>query len=190
MGLNDPMLPKFFLKSADVFDVDALFDTGEEKVEFRVIGVYDSENECYHKYVTTLSSDEFTPQEISQLYRYRWIIELLFKLLKSSCHMDHVDTSNTDALRTHIYSSVLAALILYEVGNESARIGGFNLNDLSYLVTGVASPIVVIPLLLIWFERDITVEELLDLVLRVITIGCRDQNPKRTRKQWDVQEGW
>ena len=38
--------------------------------------------------------------------------------------------------------------------------------------------------MLLWLNRPLTPEELADSILRVIAIGCRDQNPSRTRDKW------
>ena len=189
-GLNNPDLPNYFLKKADTFDLDAEFKAKGRTVKLRVVGVLDPEIDSYRMYVTTLSPEEYSPNEISQLYRYRWAIELLFKLLKTSCHMDHVDTSNVEAIKTHIYSSVLAAMLLYEVCNAAAEASGVAIDSLSYIVAGIASPLLVVPLLFLWFEHEPSFNDLIELILRVLTIGCANQNPKRTQKQRNISEGW
>ena len=44
--------------------------------------------------------------------------------------------------------------------------------------------LLVIPLLLLWCERELTVEEISAMIFRILAIGCRDQNPGRTRRKW------
>ena len=183
-GLNHPEL-RFPLKG-ETFDLDARFETKETSVVLRVVGVWDKEQKAYHQYVTTLSSDNYSPYDIAQIYRLRWVIELLFKLLKSSCHLDHVDTSDPEALRTHIFSSILASLLLSELSQIAARDAGLHPSLLSPLVVGIAAPIIVLPILLLWLERDLTPEALWDCIIRLLVIGCRDQNPKRTKRYWEA----
>jgi len=173
-----------FTKSHDSFDVDAEFKTSGGSVVLRVVGCYNPETDKYHCYVTTLSPDDFSPEELATLYSLRWTIELLFKLLKSSCHLDHVDTSDPDALRTHIYASLLAATILTTLCQAATEVHGLPLGAISTLVAGIAAPLLVLPLLFLWFGRPLTLEELADCILRVLAIGCRDQNPSRTRAKW------
>ena len=168
----------------DSFDVDAEFDTSDGPIVLRVVGCYDREAGKYHRYVTTLGAERFWPEELGALYRLRWVIELMFKLLKSSCHLDHVDTSDPDALRTHIYASLLAATILSTMCSAAAAIHGLPREAISPLMAGIAGPLLVLPLLYLWLQRRPTPEELADCVLRVLGIGCRDQNPRRTRQQW------
>jgi hypothetical protein len=57
---------------------------------------------------------------------------------------------------------------------------------ISGLTVGIAAPIIALPLLLLWNATDLTRESLADIVLRVLAVGCRDQNPKRTRAKWGV----
>jgi hypothetical protein len=120
----------------------------------RVVGLYNPETEKYHCYVTTLSPDEWSPEELAVLYSRRWMVELLFKLLKSSCHLDHLDTSDPDALRTHVYASLLAATILSSLRHAAAVVHGIPLDAISPLMTGIAAPLLVMPLMFLWRNRS------------------------------------
>jgi len=173
-----------FTQSHDTFDLDAEFKTSTGAVVLRVVGCYNPETDKYHCYVTTLTREQFSPEELATLYSLRWIIELLFKLLKSSCHLDHVDTSNPDALRTHLYASLLAATILTTMCHAAADVHQLPLRAISTLMAGIAAPLLVLPLLFLWFGRPLTRAALADCILRVLAIGCRDQNPSRTRRKW------
>jgi IS4 transposase len=182
LGLNSPELQ--FTQSHGSFDVDARFKTKKGSVILRVVGLRNPDTGKYHRYVTSLSHEDFIPKELETLYSLRWWIELLFKVLKSSCHLDHLDTSKPDAIRTYIYASLFAATILSGICHAAASTYGIPLRAISPLTVGVAAPTIVIPLLLLWLQRPLTPEELADCILRVVAIGCRDQNPSRTRDQW------
>ena len=106
----------------------------------------------------------------------------LFKLLKSSCHLDHVNTKDPNTLRTHIFSSVLASLLLHELRQIAAENAGIHPSELSPLVVGIAAPIIILPLLLLWLDRDLSPESLWDCILRRLVIGCRDQNLNRVKE--------
>ena len=177
--LNDVEL----CKTQDRFDLDAEFvckEMPERKVTMRVVGLWNPETQRYHCYVTNLSPDEFDVEELAVLYRQRWIIELLMKLLKSHCHLDHLDTSNPEALRTHIYASLLAAVVLQSVMVTAARSAGIPLESISFLTVGIAAPLLAIPLLLLWLERELSYDELAVMILRIVACGCLDQNPRRS----------
>jgi hypothetical protein len=128
-----------------------------------------------------LPKELFSVEELSTLYRQRWIVELLMKFLKSHCHLDHLDTSNPEALRTHLYASLLAAVILQSLIVTAAVSAGIPLEQISYLTVGIAAPLLAIPLLLLWLERELSYEELSAMILRTIIYCCRNQNPQRTR---------
>ena len=183
-GLNDPRIKH--TKCHDTFDLDARFETGAGPVVLRVIGRYNPETKKYHRYVTTLGAEEFNPNELASLYTLRWVIELLFKLLKSSCHLDHVDTSDPAALRTHLYASLLGATILSSLCYAAASVHGLHPTEISVLVAGIAAPILVMPLMFLWCRRKLSAEEMAATIFRVLAIGCRDQNPNRTKAKWGV----
>ena len=175
-----------FTKSHDTFDLDAEFKTSDGLVVLRVVGCYNPETDKYHCYVTTLTREQFSPEELAALYSLRWTIELLFKLLKSSCHLDHLDTSDPAALRTHIYASLLAATILVTMCRAATAVHQLPLRAISPLMAGIAAPLLVLPLLFLWFGRPLTPEAMADTILRVLAVGCRDQNPSRTRRKWGM----
>lgn len=175
------------VKSRTTIDFDAEFPTKRYgRVVFRVVGVLHRETSTYHFYVTSLPADEFSPEEIRVLYSLRWAIELMMKLLKSSCHLDHVDTSNPGALRTHIYASLLASVILSGIIAAAAAARGIPLAALSPLVVGIAAPMIALPLAWLWLGRRMTPEDMADCLLGMIAVGCRDQNPNRTEDKWGM----
>jgi IS4 transposase len=169
----------------DTFDLDCEFQTQEHgAVVLRVAGQLNAEAGRIHWYVTSLPAEQFSVEELAVLYSLRWVVELLFKTLKSSCHLDHVDTSDPGALRTHLYASLLAATILTALTAAAASVHGLPPGAISPLAVGIAAPLLVMPLALLWCGRRLTPEELADAILRVVGVGCVDQNPNRTRAKW------
>lgn len=174
-----------FTRSHDTFDLDASFPTQHHGcITLRVVGHFHPETQKYHCYVTTLSPALFSVEELTLLYRLRWWVELFFKILKSYCHLDHVDTTNPDALRTHLYASLLAATVMYAIAVAAAKSAGIHPSEISLLTLGVAAPLLAIPLLLLWLQRPFTPQELAHLILRTVATGCRNQNLNRTLQQW------
>jgi putative transposase len=180
MKLNDVA----FCRTQDTFDVDAEFTTDKGTAIFRVVGCFNPETDKYHCYVTTLPPETYTANELANLYSLRWVIELLFKLLKSSCHLDHLNTESPDALRTHIYASLLAATILSAMAVAAADEAGIPINRISVLTMGIAAGLMAIPLMLLWLERELSYDELALMIMRTIIVGCRDQNVRRSDKKW------
>jgi len=185
MQLNDPAV--FLASHRGTFDLDAEFQTKEHgRLTLRVVGRLNCETGKWHCYLTSLSADDFSVAELATLYALRWVIELLNKLLKSSCHLDHVDTSDPAALRTHLYASLLAATILSAVTAATAGAYSLPAHAISPLVVGISAPLVAVLLLLLWLERPVTPEALADTILRLVAVGCVDQNPNRTEAKWGV----
>jgi hypothetical protein len=171
-------------KTAQEFDIDARFECSEvkESVRMRVVGLWNPQTQRYHRYVTNLPADAFSVKELYTLYRQRWMIELLMKQLKSHGHLDHLDTSNPDAIRTHIYASLLAAVVLQALLLTTAQARGMPIEQLSHLTVGICAPLMAVPLMMMWLERKISYDELSETIFRMIVHGCRDQNPQRRRK--------
>ncbi len=174
-----------FTQSHSTFDLKATFSSQEnDPRDFRIVGVYNEETGEYHCYVTDLSPDDFSAEEIADIYRLRWVIELLFKLLKSFCHLDHVDTKDPNALRTHIYASLIASTVLYVLLVSSAQAAGLDPSDISQLTVAAAAPLLAMPLMILWLNIELTRERLSQMLIQIIVTGCREQNPGRRRKQW------
>jgi IS4 transposase len=175
-----------FARSRRVFDLDARFRTSNGSIVLRVVGLFNPETDRYHCYVTSLPPEQFTVEELQTLYALRWTIELLFKLLKSSCHLDHLRTSDPNAVRTHIYASLLASIILSALAVAAAEAAGIPPREISMLMVGIAAPLLAVPLMLLWCERELTYDELAAMLFRTVAIACRDQNPGRTGEKWGV----
>ena len=174
-----------FCQTQDRFDLDARFPCQLEagtSVVMRVVGLWDEAAQCYHRYVTNLPAETWGVEELATLYGQRWIIELLMKLLKSHCHLDDLDTGNPEALRTFIYASLLAAVILQSLLVTAAQAAGIPPEQISFLTVGAAAPLLVVPLLWLWLGRTLSPEDMAAMIVRAIAFGCCDQNPGRTRK--------
>jgi hypothetical protein len=182
MKLNDLR----FCRTQETFDLDARFETSDGFVELRVVGRYNPATGKYHCYVTSLKAEQFSVEELVILYTLRWVVELFFKLMKSSLHLDHVETGNADAVRAHLYSSLLASVVLSATAGAAAEAAKIPTSRISPLVVGLAAPLLAVPLALLWLGQKVTRATLADLVLRTISLGCVDQNIKRTQEYWGL----
>jgi putative transposase len=65
-----------------------------------------------HYYLTTLPREVFTPQDIAEIYRVRWEVELFFRGWKGGARLDHVHRlRNQQSLAVAVTASMLAALL-------------------------------------------------------------------------------
>jgi IS4 transposase len=99
-------------------DVEVAFNRrayrGKEKKDnerFRLVAVYNDDEDKYHLYITNLPHDLLEPQEVARLYGARWEIEILFKELKSKYALDVVPTTNPQVIEAFIWIAILTLLI-------------------------------------------------------------------------------
>jgi IS4 transposase len=112
-----------FLKQAPkegIYDLECSFEVTKEKkrsnipavVElFRVVCFWNEQTARWHTYVTNLPVEQFAPEDIYQLYKYRWIIELLFKELKGDYDLGELLLGNPSLAYIHIYSMLIRMII-------------------------------------------------------------------------------
>jgi len=99
-----------------VFDLTCSFQVGEERViktkmpilqEFRVICAWNPVVKKWQVYITNLAEECFSADEIYELYRYRWVIELIFKELKGDYDLGKMLLGNEPLAYIHIYSMLI-----------------------------------------------------------------------------------
>ncbi|MFM6002934.1 MAG: IS4 family transposase, partial [Sphaerospermopsis kisseleviana] len=82
---------------------------------YRVVNFCDLETKTEFRLVTNLPSDgeaAVTDDEIRDIYRLRWGVELLWKFLKMHLKLDKLITKNVNGIGIQIYASLIAYLIL------------------------------------------------------------------------------
>ena len=92
-----------------------LLGSGKNRIEARVVQFYDPETGSEFRLVTNLPSSEeggVDDKEISEIYRHRWQIELLWKFLKMHLKLDQLITKNLNGIEIQIYVCLIAYLIL------------------------------------------------------------------------------
>jgi IS4 transposase len=122
--LNE-ILPKLKGKVLDV-EVEIPFKrpnyNGKSKTRmdserFRLVAVYNVDEEKYHIYLTDISPDVLTSEDVAKLYGARWDIELVFKELKSRYDLDVVNTTKPHIIEAYIWISILTLLISRRIYN-------------------------------------------------------------------------
>ncbi len=72
--------------------------------------------------VTNLAPEDFSPEQISDGYRLRWQIELLFKEWKSHANLHAFDTANANIAEGLIWASLCAATVKRYCAHMTQRI--------------------------------------------------------------------
>ena len=65
--------------------------------------------------VTSLPADSWSAEQILELYRLRWQVELHFKRLKSILHLDELRAQSADLVQAYLLCKLLAAFIVDEL---------------------------------------------------------------------------
>src|SRR5659263_588613 len=91
--------------------------TRMDSERFRLVAVYNLDEEKYHIYLTDISPDVLCPEDIAKLYGARWDIELVFKELKSRYDLDVVNTTKPHIIEAYIWISILTLLISRRIYN-------------------------------------------------------------------------
>jgi len=74
---------------------------------FRVVGIRNPETRSYHLYITNIAPEVVSAAAIGQLYGARWLIEILFKQLKSYYQLDSFPSTNRHIVHALIYTALL-----------------------------------------------------------------------------------
>ncbi len=127
---------------------NCLIGSKGNQVETRVVNFCDLETKTEFRLATNLSSTEFSNEEIGELYRKRWAIELLWKFLKMHLKLDKLMTKNVNGITIQIYSCLIAYIIL-QLTDISKEIGTTILDKLRYLQSFMNEKISYIH----WFKR-------------------------------------
>lgn len=78
---------------------------------FRVVGCYNNLTREYHLYVTNILPAQLTAKQIAQTYAARWIIELIFKQLKSYYQLENLPSQKQQVVEALIYTAILTMIV-------------------------------------------------------------------------------
>ncbi len=69
-------------------------------------------------FITNVSREHFTADEVYQLYKIRWQVELIFKTWKSILNIDKVRKMKTDRFRCYLISKLIWIMINWDIVNS------------------------------------------------------------------------
>ena len=79
---------------------------------FRVVGVRDEDaDDGYRLYITNLPRGQFSPEDVATLYRARWVVELLFRELKSQYGLGRFQTEKEHIVRIQVTAALLTLVV-------------------------------------------------------------------------------
>jgi len=83
----------------------------EATLRLRIVGLRDELRNTYHWYITNLPAEEVSAEEIGKLYGARWMIELLFRELKSCYHLDSLPSRKAPVVEALLYAAILTLIV-------------------------------------------------------------------------------
>lgn len=110
-------------------DIDAMFSIrGGRPKSFRVVGVSvlhemeDGSSEYVDIWlVTNLPPELVSAEQLATLYRLRWDVEILFKILKSVARMDQIRSANKDVIDAFLYAALLGLVLAQGICADMRR---------------------------------------------------------------------
>lgn len=78
---------------------------------FRLVGIKHPLTGVYHLYLTNIALSQLSAQAIAQVYAARWLIEILFKQLKSFYQLEGFPSKNEHLVHALIYSALITMLV-------------------------------------------------------------------------------
>jgi IS4 transposase len=92
--------------------------TPKNKENFRLVGIFDEESASYHLYLTSLSPEQLSAEDVALLYRARWSIELIFKELKRLYKLDVISSGAPDTVEALVLVAMLTLVVSHRVLNQ------------------------------------------------------------------------
>ena len=111
------------LSKYDCVDMTVRFGTGAKTFECRLVVHPNLRRDDTPRYlVTNLEHEAFSAEQISDGYRLRWQVELLFKEWKSHSNLHAFDTANPNIAEGLIWASLCAATVKRYCAHMTQRI--------------------------------------------------------------------
>lgn len=88
------------------------------KETFRLVGIIDKETKKYHLYLTNISPEQLTAEDVALLYRARWSVELLFKELKSLYKLDVISSGSPAVVESLVLVAMLTLVVSHRLLNH------------------------------------------------------------------------
>ena len=92
--------------------------TPKTKETFRLVGVLNDETKKYHLYITNITSEHLTAEDVALLYKARWSVELVFKELKSLYKLDVISSGAPAVVESLVLVAMLTLVVSHRLLNH------------------------------------------------------------------------
>lgn len=94
------------------------YGTPKVKETFRLVGVLDEESKTYHFYLTNITPEQLSAEDVALLYRARWSIELVFKELKRLYQLDVISSGAPAVVESLVLVAMLTLVVSHRLLNH------------------------------------------------------------------------
>ena len=105
------LLKQGILSKGETVDLDVVWGEGEKALELRLLARWNRDEGCHTLLVTNLARSRFSAEQVGQLYRLRWQVELLFKEWKSYANLHAFDTSKAGIAEGLVWTAIAASVL-------------------------------------------------------------------------------
>lgn len=179
LRLDDALEQKVLLDDAGALDLDVRLQFKDCTATARVVAELAPDGQ-FHWYLTSVSRDVLSIDDVAEAYRLRWYIELFFKQLKSGTGLDSIRATRPGAVAALIYAKVVVLCItrLLELAVEE-RVGRHATAQLALVLTLTRCA----PLLFAdsYMRRGITLDQLEERLMLIATVAARSRKQRRER---------
>lgn len=93
-------------------------ETSKATENFRLIGVFDEKSKTYHLYITNITPEQLSAEDVALLYKARWSIELLFKELKRIYQLDVISSGAPDVVESLVLVAMITLVVSHRILNH------------------------------------------------------------------------
>lgn len=160
-------------------DLDVRLGDRSDDPAFRLVGVYNAARCCWHLYLTNLPPRQFDADEIADMYRLRWEIEMLFKELKSTCRLEQLPSAREEVVLTLLYATLLSLLATRAIARRVEQRDAPDARPLSFRIVSAYLIQVARALAEALLRGGRMFNSRLNRVADLVAQACRDPNPQR-----------
>ena len=146
----------------------------------RLIAFWNAEEDRYSWLLTNLPRRDFSIGAVSDAYRLRWQVELLFKEWKSYANLHRFNTGNADLAEGLIWASIAAAVLKRFISQNAQRLIGKALSTRRVAMSAASTMTQLMIGLL--HDRRAGVRRLLKQLVEYLGKYARRAHPKRDKK--------
>jgi IS4 transposase len=154
---------------------------------YRLVGVRDPIFREYFLYITNVSTEKLSADDIARTYSARWWVELLFRQMKEGYRLEHMPSGKQQIVETLLYATVLTVIAgrcLMNAVRRKLKAHGHRVREQRFAIV-LAS--VAMEILFLMVQRPVHTRLLLRHVSSAMLVEAIDPNASRKGLIGDVE---